>query len=184
MKSEFLYQFQMRQVQHQQFSHYGNGNGIVHSGGTGNGVQAGYGTSGTPIPSIFNRESIIQMLATRRPQTSQRSPIQQQQAPVASIPSTTAAPLVMNQPRYPNPPYAAPGYPGGPYPTMSSDISTKPVNGPPQPGQHPPSTVVQSPFTMHQQMPGSTPQTGYQPEQQHQQHQQQQQQQQQKQQHQ
>ena len=106
-----------------------------------------------------------------------RSPVitSQQAPPVAPIPSTTAAPPVMNnQPRYPpNPPYAAPG--GGhiySYPTMAqSDVSTKPVNGPPQPGQHPPSTVVQSPFPMHQQIPGSTPQTGYQPEQQQQQHQ-------------
>ena len=102
-----------------------------------------------------------------------RSPVMtsQQAPPVAPIPSTTAAPPVMNnQPRYPpNPPYGAQVYPGYEIQrTMTSEVSTKPVNGPPQPGQHPPTTVVQSPFPMHQQIPGSIPQTGYQPEQQQQ----------------
>jgi len=105
-----------------------------------------------------------------------RSPVMtsQQAPPVAHIPSTTAAPPVMNnQPRYPSNPSYPPGgghiYPGYEIQNpMTSEVSTKPVNGPPQPGQHPPTTVVQSTFPMHQQIPGSTPQTGYQPEQQQQ----------------
>ena len=70
----------------------------------------------------------------------------------------------MNQPRYPNSAYAMAGYPGGSYPSMpmpTSDVSTKPVNGPShaaavaQPGAHVQPTAFVQP-----------PQPGYQPEQQ------------------